>query len=235
MGWPSGEAAACKAVYAGSIPVPTSHRPQGRAARVIGAAVARFPDTEEVTGSIPVSRTSLGSNADVAQLARASPCHGEGREFESRHPLSVCPGGGENPARLYAPEVRNPQSPQRPRASSDPTRLNRISARLRGPTAPEGPATLPPLMFRSGSRGRGTWSICASAALEGPMTPRPSHCCRKSHRYRGLQSRYRWDVWGLGDVRALSHRPNRGPLVTVSKDVTLGVFGFRASSFFMAL
>lgn len=25
--------------------------------------------------------------ADVAQLARASPCHGEGREFESRHPL----------------------------------------------------------------------------------------------------------------------------------------------------
>ena len=27
------------------------------ASRAIGAAVARFPDTEEVTGSIPVSRT----------------------------------------------------------------------------------------------------------------------------------------------------------------------------------
>ena len=27
------------------------------------------------------------TNADVAQLARASPCHGEGRGFDSRHPL----------------------------------------------------------------------------------------------------------------------------------------------------
>src|SRR4051812_19670577 len=27
--------------------------------------------------------------ADVAQLARASPCHGEGRGFESHHPLAV--------------------------------------------------------------------------------------------------------------------------------------------------
>ena len=36
----------------------------------IGAAVARFPDTEEVTGSIPVSRTGSPEdpNADVAQL-----------------------------------------------------------------------------------------------------------------------------------------------------------------------
>ena len=49
--WPRGEAAACKAVYTGSNPVSTSHG-------AIGAAVARFPDTEEVTGSIPVSPTS---------------------------------------------------------------------------------------------------------------------------------------------------------------------------------
>ena len=62
VGWPRGEAAACKAVYAGSNPVPTStvlalvlHSPLG----AIGAAVARFPDTEEVTGSIPVSRTTV--------------------------------------------------------------------------------------------------------------------------------------------------------------------------------
>ena len=50
--WPRGEAAACKAVYTGSNPVSTSHG-------AIGAAVARFPDTEEVTGSIPVSPTSI--------------------------------------------------------------------------------------------------------------------------------------------------------------------------------
>ena len=62
VGWPRGEAAACKAVYTGSNPVPTSvktlvsgfDRMQG----AIGAAVARFPDTEEVTGSIPVSPTT---------------------------------------------------------------------------------------------------------------------------------------------------------------------------------
>ena len=55
MEWPRGEAAACKAVYVGSNPISTSqqHHPSG----AIGAAVARFPDTEEVTGSIPVSRT----------------------------------------------------------------------------------------------------------------------------------------------------------------------------------
>ncbi|VXB25214.1 conserved hypothetical protein [Pseudoclavibacter sp. 8L] len=48
--WPRGEAAACKAVHTGSNPVVTSQW-------AIGAAVARFPDTEEVTGSIPVSPT----------------------------------------------------------------------------------------------------------------------------------------------------------------------------------
>src|ERR1035438_1097233 len=31
--------------------------------------------------------------ADVAQLARASPCHGEGRGFESLHPLVSCVSG----------------------------------------------------------------------------------------------------------------------------------------------
>ena len=53
--WPSGEAAACKAVYVGSNPISTSRQHP----RAIGAAVARFPDTEEVTGSIPVSPTSI--------------------------------------------------------------------------------------------------------------------------------------------------------------------------------
>ena len=51
--WPSGEATACKAVHTGSIPVSTSHH------CAISSAGERFPDTEEVTGSIPVSRTSI--------------------------------------------------------------------------------------------------------------------------------------------------------------------------------
>ena len=62
--WPRGEAAACKAVYTGSNPVVTSADSYGvqrfsLEIRAIGAAVARFPDTEEVTGSIPVSRTEV--------------------------------------------------------------------------------------------------------------------------------------------------------------------------------
>ncbi len=52
--WPSGEATACKAVHTGSIPVSTSKIPGA-----ISSAGERFPDTEEVTGSIPVSRTSI--------------------------------------------------------------------------------------------------------------------------------------------------------------------------------
>src|SRR5690349_20500088 len=51
--WPRGEATACKAVYTGSNPVSTS----AVRSRAIGAAGARFLDTEEVTGSIPVSPT----------------------------------------------------------------------------------------------------------------------------------------------------------------------------------
>ena len=53
--WPSGEATACKAVHTGSIPVSTSNEVSG----AISSAGERFPDTEEVTGSIPVSRTTI--------------------------------------------------------------------------------------------------------------------------------------------------------------------------------
>ena len=55
VGWPRGEATDCKSVYTGSNPVPTSQQFKTRA---IGAVVARFLDTEEVTGSNPVSPTS---------------------------------------------------------------------------------------------------------------------------------------------------------------------------------
>ena len=54
--WPSGEATACKAVHTGSIPVSTSSFGFPGA---ISSAGERFPDTEEVTGSIPVSRTRV--------------------------------------------------------------------------------------------------------------------------------------------------------------------------------
>jgi hypothetical protein len=60
--WPRGEATACKAVYTGSNPVSTSSEHHEWA---IGAAVARFPDTEEVTGSIPVSPTSTKMAPDL--------------------------------------------------------------------------------------------------------------------------------------------------------------------------
>ena len=53
--WPSGEATACKAVHTGSIPVSTS---SFLVPGAISSAGERFPDTEEVTGSIPVSRTT---------------------------------------------------------------------------------------------------------------------------------------------------------------------------------
>jgi transposase len=59
--WPRGEATACKAVYTGSNPVSTSAR-----SRAISSAGERFPDTEEVTGSIPVSPTSK----TAGQIAR---------------------------------------------------------------------------------------------------------------------------------------------------------------------
>ena len=55
MEWPRGEATACKAVYTGSNPVSPSTNAHKWA---VGAAVARFPDTEEVAGSIPVPPTS---------------------------------------------------------------------------------------------------------------------------------------------------------------------------------
>src|SRR5690606_37670036 len=67
VGWPRGEAAACKAVYTGSNPVPTS-----QARRALGAAVARFPDTEEVTGSIAVSPTSKAPDHVVRGLSHVA-------------------------------------------------------------------------------------------------------------------------------------------------------------------
>ena len=57
VGWPRGEATDCKSVYTGSNPVPTSFAGQLNI-WAVGAVVARFLDTEEVTGSNPVSPTN---------------------------------------------------------------------------------------------------------------------------------------------------------------------------------
>ena len=62
MEWPRGEATACKAVHTGSNPVSTSDARQAGVAsgvRAISSVGERFLDTEEVTGSIPVSRTTF--------------------------------------------------------------------------------------------------------------------------------------------------------------------------------
>jgi hypothetical protein len=68
--WPSGEATACKAVHTGSIPVSTSEKDPG----AISSAGERFPDTEEVTGSIPVSRTTcLCSSGTVSSPTKSLP------------------------------------------------------------------------------------------------------------------------------------------------------------------
>ena len=85
--WPRGEAAACKAAYTGSNPVSTSVQHP----RAIGAVVARFLDTEEVTGSNPVSpttwdtafgpreraeRRSSRCTRGRSSVGRAQPCQG---------------------------------------------------------------------------------------------------------------------------------------------------------------
>ncbi len=77
--WPRGEAAACKAVHTGSNPVVTSQW-------AIGAAVARFPDTEEVTGSIPVSPTRKAPGSPGAFcLPGMTPTCARSAPFEPLH------------------------------------------------------------------------------------------------------------------------------------------------------
>src|SRR5207247_4990212 len=57
------------------------------------------PTTSSQTGSsmrpwTPKPEAILAVHADVAQLARASACHAEGRGFESLHPLLESPETG---------------------------------------------------------------------------------------------------------------------------------------------
>src|SRR5699024_2621167 len=109
VAWPRGEAAACKAVYTGSNPVATSDgRQQCRLTSAIGAAVARFLHTEEVTGSIPVSRTGTTRFRCNNRIERdwrsgsALPSHGRGHWFDPSiaHRDHTVPVQQQNRARL---------------------------------------------------------------------------------------------------------------------------------------
>ena len=116
--------------------------------------------------------------ADVAQLARASPCHGEGRGFESLHPLrsgramaravTFC-AGGCRPSVRARPRARGRQlcpSPALPSLSwiPGPSTASIASARFpRSVVSSEYPASSFPIV---GSDPGGLWipAIFASAA-----------------------------------------------------------------------
>jgi hypothetical protein len=115
--WPSGEATACKAVHTGSIPVSTSFYlwrvldPQEQPARLAqreSASLTRKRSLvqsqyraprEEPRSSVPGffsygvqlgfthDEGFLGVHMRMWRSGSASPCQGEGRGFESRHPL----------------------------------------------------------------------------------------------------------------------------------------------------
>ena len=58
----------------------------------------------------------MAARADVAQLARASPCHGEGRGFESLHPLSSNPAACDGHHSTYRRSGRRARGRFLPRA-----------------------------------------------------------------------------------------------------------------------
>ena len=62
-------------------------------------------------------RVECPQRADVAQLARASPCHGEGRGFESLHPLSATgvSGSASVPGAASAASGHLAPIPQKPK------------------------------------------------------------------------------------------------------------------------
>ena len=139
VGWPRGEATDCKSVYTGSNPVPTSkqdqhHPPQHP--RAIGAAVARFPDTEEVTGSIPVSSTK----------AMASPVCGVRRTARFRRLFACASLGASGGFATHAPSVSGLES-----LFGFPARTGSRSAFRLGLTLPFGSPALVDVAVRRGA------------------------------------------------------------------------------------
>jgi hypothetical protein len=107
--WPRGEATACKAVYTGSNPVSTSTRVQAklftRVQRAIGAVGARFLDTEEVTGSNPVSPTQQFRGR--SRHTRERPLNRHGGRSEGLRPRGTekHPAHGLGPVQQHRPEL----------------------------------------------------------------------------------------------------------------------------------
>ena len=104
MEWPSGEATVCKTVHTGSIPVSTSSHNGGKLVIVgaissVGRALPRhgrghwFKSSIAHTGitefhsEFPKETGPVVFFCGCSAAGSASPCQGEGREFESRHPL----------------------------------------------------------------------------------------------------------------------------------------------------
>ena len=124
MEWPSGEATVCKTVHTGSIPVSTSqNRFTGFLARLAqreSASLTRKRSLVQSQYRAPESRTdSLNkSSCGCSAVGSASPCQGEGREFESRHPLhSNLPLGAG-----FFISSSTPPPPSRAPAPSNPSR-----------------------------------------------------------------------------------------------------------------
>ena len=131
--WPRGEATACKAVYTGSNPVSTSVPPRSRAISSVGE---RFLDTEEVTGSIPVSPTKkvpghlagpgrmllitgtslTGHQGLIGDTAAAHPGGGGGYQAALR-PKTIAPGTSSSGRITSRASIVKPASRSQPSIS----------------------------------------------------------------------------------------------------------------------
>jgi hypothetical protein len=76
----------CRSYAPGFAGVPLGHAVQGARSRTL----RRQPSARAPVADAPAVAGIIATFADVAQLARASACHAEGRGFESLHPLR-CP------------------------------------------------------------------------------------------------------------------------------------------------
>src|SRR5699024_8144160 len=106
-----------KVRVAGSNPVVRSiPPPRPRTQRAIGAAVARIPDTEEVTGSIPVSPTPQGPLGIEGVFVVPPSAQG------GASTLGTCRSGPDGPTPLAPPSTAlapiSPSSRKSPSASS---------------------------------------------------------------------------------------------------------------------
>src|SRR5690606_6073023 len=183
VGWPRGEATACKAVYAGSNPVPTSTF----SIRAVGAAGARFLDTEEVTGSIPVPPTTRAVRVNCVTRAAAAGAAGTAGDHLTRirdraRRWTTCypqPAG-----RWWLRRTTGPWITTVPAAMRGPAHRGRArpgvrprAARPVPPTGPPPPAPPPPATGGTASATPGTLPRrrCCSRPPAGPSVQTGRH------------------------------------------------------------